>query len=450
MLTERSKLIAETVPKLLRRDKHERVRKLIAPCHAVEIAFLFRKLTPHMREQLFHLVDDVETRAELFGELDPDIAKLLLPGLTNDELLLVMREMSDDDAADLLELLPTERADVLLKSLRQAGEEEVVELFEYHPETAAGIMTRDVFTLHEDDTAQDALGELQSHGDEFEMTYYLYVTNDSGHLVGVVSLRGLVLSPRETHLSEIMETDVLRVSLNTDQEEVAKIVAQYNLLAIPVVDQNNKLVGVVTVDDIIDVIRFEATEDMLKMAGAGPEFDGDAGAFRSAASRIPWLLASFVGGITAAFLVSAFEETIQKVAPLAAFIPIVLGMGGNVGIQSATIITRGIALGRIDTTALTKTVGREFLISLICGVTYGLLLGLVTFVQYGGLLFGLTVGLAVGSAMVIAATVGAAIPIVFDRLNADPALASGPFVTTTVDVLGILAYFSIAVVLLGL
>ena len=454
MQPQRISILQRTIPKLLRRGSLDRVNKLIEGTRGADIANLFRQLTDPQQHTLFNLLKDDTLRAEVLGELDADIARSFLESLTDQVLLPLLQEMSDDDAADILELLDVERAEKLVESLRQAGESDVADLFVYDPESAAGLMTTDFFALPEDTTSSEAVLSLREHSEELEISYYLYVINDNGHLVGVVSLRQLVLSLPETTLRELMESDVVRVNVNTDQEQVAQLVARYNLLAIPVVDASNRLVGVVTVDDIIDVIRLEATEDFLKMAGAGDELE-QRSTLRAAKARLPWLMASFIGGVFAAMLIGVYEEPIAKVVPLAAFIPIILGMGGNVGIQSSTIVTRGLALGRIDAAQLTSVVTRELLVSVVCGVVYGVLLGSVAWIQYAGTMpnsfhLGATVGLSVGAAMIIAATIGGAIPMLFARFNIDPALASGPFVTTAVDVFGILSYFTIAVALLDL
>jgi len=455
MLSTRSSLI-QTLPKLLRRNHLEGARKLVETAHEADIALLFRQLPITQQQKLFELLATPERQAEVLVEVDPGIARDFLEPVADAAILTLLRHMSDDDAADILELLPEERAEQLIKALRKTGDNDVIELFDYDSETAAGLMTTEFFALPETTSCEDALKALQGHGDEFEISYYLFVINEAGHLVGVVSLRELVLSPSTEILRSIMETEVVRVTVDMDQEDVARMVARYNLLAIPVVDSTNKLVGVVTVDDIIDVIRLEATEDMLKMAGVSDNID-QRSPLSAARARIPWLLASFVGGVLAAVLIGAYEASIAKVVPLAAFIPIVLGMGGNVGIQSATIVTRGLATGRIDTQQLTRVLSTELIVSLISGLVYGVLLGSVAWIAYydsvlvkSGLLFGATVGLSVAAAMVIAATIGGLVPMLFARVNIDPALASGPFVTTAVDVFGILSYFSIAVVLLNI
>ncbi|MDY6953414.1 MAG: magnesium transporter, partial [Thermodesulfobacteriota bacterium] len=315
-------------------------------------------------------------------------------------------------------------------------------------QTAGGIMLPDFIALKDDSTAREAIEALQKEYVDVEMPFYLYVIDDHDNLVGVISLRQLVVVPPETRLKSIMTTDVVSVKTNMDQEEVARIVARYNVLAVPVIDENNKLVGIVTVDDVIDIIRAEATEDILKMAGAGGDLVESQSLLRSARIRLPWLLASWIGGVIAFFVISHFQTTLSKLVYLAAFIPIIMGMGGNIGTQSSTIVVRGLATGQLDMKQIWQVVFKELAVGFLLGFVYGALLGFVAHLRYDLWLLGVTVGLAVMSSMTIAAMVGSLVPMVFARINIDPAVATGPFVTTSIDILSVSFYFWIATLLL--
>jgi magnesium transporter len=247
-----------------------------------------------------------------------------------------------------------------------------------------------------------------------------------------------------------MTTDVFSVQTDMDQEEVAKIVARYDILAVPVIDDTNRLVGIVTVDDVIDIFRREATEDILKMAGVGEEFVETKSVLKSTRIRLPWLFASCVGGIMAFFIIGKFEGSLAKVAALAAFIPVIMGMGGNIGTQSSTIVVRGIATGRIDIRDFWSVLLKELTIGVILGVIYGLLIGSAAQVRYSMSALAISVGLAVVSSMSIAALVGSLVPMAFVRIHIDPAVATGPFVTTAIDIVSVTFYFLIATALLGL
>jgi magnesium transporter len=259
-----------------------------------------------------------------------------------------------------------------------------------------------------------------------------------------------VLVPPETQLKDIMATDVISVQTDMDQEEVARIVARYDFLAVPVVDGANRLVGIVTVDDVIDIIRKEATEDILKMAGAGEEFVETKSILKSTRIRLPWLFASCIGGIVAFFIIGRFEHSLMKFAYLAAFIPVIMGMGGNIGTQSSTIVVRGLATGRLSIQDIGPVVFKELAIGSILGLVYGLLIGSVAHFRYSMVPLAVAVSLAVISSMSIAALVGSLVPMGFARINIDPAVATGPFVTTAIDILSVSFYFLIATTLLGI
>lgn len=458
MTNDPLKVLVDTIQKLERRGAQRSLKKILDGTRPADLARLLRLLPEHQRHGVFQKIESAEERALVLSEIHEDILPSFLEQLPDEELVPLLEEMFSDDTADILACVSEDRKEQLLRKMRREDMDEAQDLLRYDPESAGGIMVPDAFSLSEDTTCQEAIATLQAQHDDLEMAFYLYVVNQHEHLVGVVSLRQLVISPPSASLSSIMETDVVRVLTSDDQEVVARMVARYNLLALPVVDEHNRLVGIVTVDDVIDVIREEATEDMLKMAGAGESFD--TGVLQSTRSRLPWLFASWIGGVGASLIIHGFEEQLSKVALLAAFIPVILGMGGNAGTQSLTVVTRGLALGRIQIHEVMKVVGRETGTGALCGSVYGLLLGVVggfmsrgdaQLAEYGGSLeFAITIGVSLGAAMMLAAFVGSAVPILFERLSIDPAVATGPFVTTSVDVLGVLFYFGVSVVLLGI
>lgn len=284
------------------------------------------------------------------------------------------------------------------------------------------------------------------------MVFYLYITYGDDKLAGVVSLRELLMHPPHRQLKNIMNPNVISVTTDTDQGEVAHVVSQYNILAVPVVDSNYKLVGIVTVDDIIDVIREEATEDFLQMAGAGKDREILLKSTKdNAVLRAPWLFASWVGGVMAMFIIGAFEHELQQVLALASFIPIVMGMGGNIATQSSTIIVRGIATGRVNLNDFIRLIFKEMKVGMILGIMYGVFLGVVAYLGFTEpALLGVVVGLSIFFCMTMAATVGTLIPLVLKRFDIDAAIATGPFVTTSIDILGVVMYFYIAKTFLNL
>ncbi|MGM0453174.1 MAG: magnesium transporter [Thermodesulfobacteriota bacterium] len=451
MANDRHYILIETIKRLLRRGAYTRLEKIVSKVHAADLSTIFPSLSVSQQRRLFRLIQNREQQGVVLTELDNDIVQSIIEDLSLDEIARILEQMPTDDAAAFIKLLPQEDADTVLAKIRKTGGEDVEGLLRYPDDTAGGIMIPDFIALKDYMTAGEVISTLQSKEyKDIEMPFYIYVIDDEERLVGVCSLRQLVLVPPSTPLKDFMQSDVISVTTDMDQEEVAKIVARYNFLAVPVIDHDNRMVGLVTVDDVIDIFREEATEDILKMAGVGEEFVETKSVFSSTRIRVPWLFASCVGGIVAFFVIGHFEESLRKVSYLAAFIPVIMGMGGNVGIQSSTIVVRGLATGRILIQDLWRVVLKEVAVGLILGAFYGLLIGALAQFQYGT--SGLTVAVCMGvlSSMSVAAIVGSLLPMLFARIDVDPAVATGPFVTTAIDILSVYFYFQLASLLLGL
>jgi magnesium transporter len=446
---DRNKILVESIKRLLRRKAMSHLSNIVNKTHAADLSMVFRSLSLAQQRILFEMITDIEQKGLLFSELDEDTFLALSKGMTLEEMVQILESMPTDDVADIIGRLPAETSQGILDKMKKADSKEVTNLLRYEDDTAGGIMVPDFIALREDVTAREAIESLQKEHLDVEMPFYLYVVNEYGKLVGVSSLRQLVVVPPETPLKEFMTTDVFCVQTNMDQEEVAKLVARYDILAVPVVDETNRLVGIVTVDDVIDILRKEATEDILKMAGAGEEFVETKSVLKSTRIRLPWLFASCVGGIIAFFVIDKFEGSLQRIAFLAAFIPVIMGMGGNIGTQSSTIVVRGLATGRLNVRDLWRVVSKELAIGLILGVFYGVFIGSVAQFRYSMTALALSVALAVVSSMSIAALVGSLVPMAFARIQIDPAVATGPFVTTAVDIISVTFYFLIATTLLG-
>jgi magnesium transporter len=450
MQADRNRILVESIKRLLRRGATSHLNKIVNKTHAADLSVVFRSLSLSQQQQLFDMITDVQQKGILLSELDGDTVVDLIQAMQIDGVVQIIENMPTDDAADLIGRLSEEKSQAILDKMKTAESEEVEGLLRYDDDTAGGIMVPDFIALGEDITAKEAIDSLQKEHLEVEMAFYLYVVDDYGKLVGVSSLRQLVVVPPQTPLKEFMTTDVFSVQTDMDQEEVAKIVARYDILAVPVVDDSNRLVGIVTVDDVIDILRREATEDILKMAGAGEEFIETKSVFKSTRIRLPWLFASCIGGIAAVIIIGTFESSINKVAYLAAFIPVIMGMGGNIGTQSSTIVVRGLATGRLSVRDIWPVVLKELAIGLILGLVYGLLIGVVAQFRYSREALALSVALAVISSMSIAALVGSLVPMGFARINIDPAVATGPMVTTAIDIISVFFYFVIATTLLGI
>jgi len=454
MAKDRNRILMESIKRLIRRKATGHLYKIVNKTHAADLSVLFTSLSLADQRMLFDMITEKEQKGILLRELEEDTFLDFAEEMDVDELVDIFESMPTDDVADLLGQLSEEKAGAILEGMKKEGSEEVEGLLSYKDDTAGGIMIPDFIALREESTAAQAVKSLQKEYIDVEMPFYLYVLDDYDRLVGVSSLRQLVVVPPETPLKNFMSTDVFSVQTDMDQEEVARIVARYDILAVPVVDDQNKLVGIVTVDDVIDIFRREATEDILKMAGAGGEFVETKSVLKSTRIRLPWLFASCVGGIIAFFIIGYFEGSLNKIAYLAAFIPVIMGMGGNIGTQSSTIVVRGLATGRIHLKDFWKVVSKELSIGVILGIVYGLLMGTVARLRYGvdasSMMLAISVGLAVVSSMSIAALVGSLVPMALERINVDPAVATGPFVTTAIDIISVFFYFMLATTLLGI
>jgi magnesium transporter len=450
MPTNSNKILLESVKRLLRRGAISHLGNIVNKTHAADLSVVFRSLSLSQQRKLFDMIADVEQKGILFSELEEDIFLALIEGMEIGATAEILESMPADDVADIIGRLPEEKSQAILEKMKTAESEEVEDLLRYDDDTAGGIMVPDFIALKEDVTAREAIESLQKEHSDVEMPFYLYVVDEYGKLTGVSSLRQLVVVPPATPLRDFMSTDVFSVQTDMDQEEVAKLVARYDILAVPVVDGSNRLVGIVTVDDVIDILRKEATEDILKMAGAGEEFVETKSILKSTRIRLPWLFASCLGGIFAFFIIGRFENSLSKFAYLAAFIPVIMGMGGNIGTQSSTIVVRGLATGRINIRDVWSVVFKELSIGFILGLVYGLLIASVAQFRYSMETLALSVALAVICSMSVAALVGSLVPMGFARINIDPAVATGPLVTTAIDIISVFFYFLIATTLIGI
>ncbi|WP_456385334.1 magnesium transporter [Desulfolithobacter sp.] len=452
MIGTEGRVLFETLRRLHRKGAVGNIRKLVLKTHPADLAWVFRSLTPIERKDIFEIIAQTDLVADFLSELDTLIMVELVEDLSPEFMAKVVTRMASDDAADLLEALPNDIAVEIRRHMQVDDRHEVEELLKYDPETAGGLMSTDFMYLDEDLTVEEAIRKVQKRSEEKEMVFYLYITHGDGQLSGVLSLRELLLHPPHRKLKNIMNRNVISVTTDTDQEEVAHVVSQYNLLAVPVVDATYKLVGIVTVDDVIDVIREEATEDFLQMAGAGREREILLKPLhQKILLRAPWLFASWIGGVTAMFIINSFQYELQKVLALASFIPIIAGMGGNIATQSSTIVVRGLATGRINMQHFFPVVIKEFLVGIVLGAVFGTLLGFLAHFKYADPFYlGVVVGVSVFAVMTMAATVGTVVPLILKRLNIDAAIATGPFITTTIDILGVSLFFMVAKTLLGL
>jgi len=445
----RSDVVLDSVKRLLRIGATANLLNLLQKQHPADLAQIFGTLLDTERSAVFALLVERQPKLamETVSEMGPEPGAQLLTGRSAEDIAKLLHELPSDDAAALIDYLPEELSREVLELMRRKESGQVESLLEYGEQTAGRIMNPAVFALNEDLTVGEAITALQGSRD-VEMVFYLYVVDVRRHLVGVTSLRRLLLVSPETPLKRIMTPDVISVRVDTDQEEVARQVASYNLLAVPVVDEENKLVGVVTVDDVIDVIKDEATEDLLRLAGVSGDERIATPAGEAIRKRLPWLGINLVTAFVAASVVALFEGTISKVTALAVFMPIVAGMGGNAATQTLTVVVRGLALGELSWVNARKALAKEALIGVGNGLALGVVAAVVAWVTKSDPMLGLLLGMAMVCNMFVAATAGTLVPLGLKALKVDPALASSVFITTFTDVVGFASFLGLATVFL--
>ena len=442
-------VVLDSVKRLLRIGATANLLNLLQKQHPADLAQIFASLLDAERQAVFSVLVERSPRLamEAVSEMGPEAGAKLLTGRSAEEIAKLLQEIPSDDGAALINYLPDELQAEVLELMRRKESGQVESLLEYGEQTAGRIMNPQVFALSEDLTVGEAITALQGARD-VEMVFYLYVVDARRHLVGVTSLRRLLLVSPETPLKRIMTPDVTSVRVDTDQEEVARQVASYNLLAVPVVDEENKLVGVVTVDDVIDVIKDEATEDLLRLAGVSGDERVATPAGEAIRKRLPWLGVNLGTAFLAASVVALFEGTIQKVTALAVFMPIVAGMGGNAATQTLTVIVRGIALGEMAWPNARQALIKEATIGLGNGLALGVVAAGVAWATKQDPMLGLLLGMAMMCNMFVAATAGTLVPLGLKALKVDPALASSVFITTFTDVVGFASFLGLATIFL--
>jgi magnesium transporter len=419
------------------------LRELLAQDPA-DVAEVLEDLSSEQATALVHRLFLRQAAAEPLGEMDPDDSAELVAQLDRAEASEILSRMDPDDAADLLLELPDEVQNELLARLSGRDAAVLAGLMAYPSDTAGGLMSPEIVPLSLSMSVQEAIDLLRRRQEEAETVYYAYAVDDAGRLQGVLSLRDMALAAPGKSLSDLVVRAAVKVKVTEDVEEVARTFDKYDYFALPVVDEDDRLLGVITVDDVIDVIREEATEDIYGLASVPTEEGVDTGWWRSLRLRLPWLYVRLLTALAAAVVVGLFEATIAKIAALAVLMGVIAGQGGSAGMQTVTIITRGIALGEIAPRQGRRLLAKEILLGAANGVLIGATIGLITYFWKGEFLMGVAAFLAMLLNMVVAGVSGVVIPLAVRGLGKDPALASGIFLTTVTDVLGFGLLFLIA------
>lgn len=439
-LIERQAAI-EQVTGWLESGELEQAVAYLRELHPADSAEILAGLDP---QQQSILVDKLgaEELAGLFDQMDGEDAAEFIQHLNYEDLAAVLDEMEPDTAADLLGELEPEDATAVLEQMEEA--EAVAPLLTYPEDSAGGIMNVAPPALRRQMTVSEAFEFIREHYRDANEIFYLYVVDRYGKLIGVVNLRALILAENGQIIEDVMDRDLFKVRVDMDQEEVAELFSRYDLLALPVVDFDDILVGIVTVDDVVDVLQEEATEDIYRLAQVSPSSDVFSSIPRSLRNRLPWLYVNMGTAIVASTVVAVFEATIATIALLAIFMPIVATLGGNAGNQTMTIVVRSLALGEMSLSNAWKVLRREIVIGLLNGLALGTSMGLVAWYWKGNPMLGLVVGAALFANMSVAALNGVMVPTTLKRLGVDPALASSIFVTTINDMVGFGVFLGLA------
>lgn len=451
---ELRELVSTQLRLLLEQNNLEGAKALLVPVQPVDIAEAIEYLPPAMQLIAFRLLNKQEA-IDVYEHLDYSVQETLIEDFKRQEVLDIVDKMSPDDRVRLFDELPASVVSRILAQLTPEERQATNLLLGYEEDTAGRIMTPEYISLKQTLTVAETLDRIRSLARASELIYYMYVTDESRHLVGIVSLRDLVLHNPEQTLAEIMTKDVVYVKTDMDQEEVARLIQRYDFLAVPVVDKELRLVGIVTVDDVIDIIEKEATEDIYALGAVSSVGDNyfQTNLFTVARRRVTWLLVLLLTNTATGSIIGAQEEVLSQVTVLAAFIPLLTGTGGNIGTQSSTVVIRGLSTDEVADLGTGKVIFREVL----AGLLLGLILGSLAMIWAYFLpqtnknpVVAVSVGVSLVAISVLASLSGSALPFVFRLLGLDPALMSAPFITTAVDVLGVLIYFTIARTMLGI
>ncbi|WP_338473137.1 magnesium transporter [Niallia sp. XMNu-256] len=429
--------------KALKENKQKDLDAILEELHPYDIAQIYEDLPEkHRTRFLLHL--KINVLADFIQELSPEEQLNVLNRLGIDRKNKVLDEMDNDDLASLLDELSPEKMEALLSGMKEEESQIVQDIFNYPPETAGRMMTNRFVWIRDYYTVRDAVEKLKSFAEYAETINYLYVVDQHRKLVGVVSYRDLLLADANQRIHNIMYERVISVPDIADQEEVARLIGRYDFLAIPVVNDEQVLVGIVTVDDIIDVVIQEANEDIEKLSASGKAIDFDTKAFVASYRRLPWLILLLFIGLISGSIISGYEQTLQQVVALTYFMPMISGMTGNTGTQSLAVVVRGLATDDLDKKAIFRVVMREFKVGLIIGLTCGILISIIAYVWQGNAILGLVVGASLFFTLIIGTLAGTIIPVCLYKMKIDPAVASGPLITTLNDIFSLIIYFGIA------
>ncbi|WP_109851269.1 magnesium transporter [Aquimarina sp. AU58] len=450
MQFEVSNELIEQVRRLIREEGDTRLREMLSEIHFADVAEIISELGLSEATYLIKLLDSEKT-SEALMELEEDFRERILENLSAKEIAEELEEMDTDDAADIVAELPDDRAEKVIAEIEdEKRAEDIKELLTYDEDTAGGLMAKELVKVKETWTVAGCVKEMRRQAENVTRVHSIYVVDKDEKLKGRLSLKDLLTASAKTHISEVYIPKVDSVDVDTEGEEVARIMQKYDLEAIPVVDKENVLVGRVTIDDIVDFIKDEAEKDYQLAAGISQDVEADDNVWELTRARLPWLILGLFGGLGSVFIMQGFEGvmTNPRIRDLFFYTPLIAAMAGNVGVQSSAIIVQGLANNVVKGSLLNRLL-KEVSLSLINGSALALLIIVFGFIMKYEISFSLTIAAALMSVIIVAALIGTFVPIILDKRGIDPAIATGPFITTSNDIFGIFLFFYIAKLILG-
>jgi len=418
--------------------------------HDADLAMIIDELDEDEGKSLYDLLDE-ERQADILAELDDEAQEELIKSLSSEEIASQLENMDSDDAADLIGDLPQEQIEEVISHIKDdEAADDIVDLLNYEEDTAGGLMQKEFIKAKIDWPVNRCVVALRKQAEEVEKVFTIYVVDDDDRLVGFLSLKRLLFASPSTLIKDLyQDKNMISVKTSDDDEHVARVMEKYDLVSVPVVDLNSKLVGRITIDDVVDVIMEEAEKDMQLASGISEKIESSSSVWRISRARMPWLIIGMLGGILGAQVISGFEGGISAVPALAFFIPLITAMGGNVGVQSSAIVVQSLARGDDQFGSIFKKIGKEALVAIINGILLSLIVFGFAYI-FDSSTLGWVVSLSLFTVIMFAAVFGTLIPLLLDRYKIDPALATGPFITTLNDVLGLFIYLTIGVLFYGL
>ncbi len=443
-----TKVLVQTIRKFIRKDAIDNVCNIVKKLHPADIAKIAQNLAPDERVVLIKSISDIKLRAETIEYLDDySVAADILSNFSPQEIAKVLESISVDKSVDIFDELDEEVAEEVQNHLDSKVKEEMMTLAKYAEDTAGGIMNPDFFAIDKDMTVEEAIEAIRRASKE-KRIIYVYVINKHRHLIGVVTLRALITADKNEKIESITNTNVISVRTDMDQEEVAKIVEKYDLLSIPVTDNKNRLVGVINVDDIIDVIREETTEDIYKLVGTSEDEMEEVSVLSIIKYRAPWLIMSLIGESISGSVLKFFDGTLKSAISLSFFMPLIMALGGNTGQQSQTIVVRALAIGKFDESGIWIIIKKQIKTALSIGALFSFLGFAMAFVFQHNVHLAVVVALSLFLSMFLSTMIGAMLPVGLKKINVDPAVAASPFISALNDIMGLFIYLLIATLMI--